>query len=110
MFFGYSIVTENLYFPRRLTKNNVHVFQPGETVPGIGEVETNHCGLPWPCGANYDQLFGVIFVNGIGRDAISGEILTEKEMEIRKDNKKFDYFESGVVHRQHLVVRNKVSF
>jgi hypothetical protein len=82
--------------PRRKTKGNIHVFQPGEVIPGIGKIETNHCGLPWPSGIDF-TLYGAVMVNSFPRDAISGKLLTEEEQEIRKDNDKFDYFESGIV-------------
>lgn len=38
------------YYPRRELKVGIHfVYQPGDFVPGVGVVDTNHCGLPCPC-------------------------------------------------------------
>lgn len=67
----------------------------GDIVPGIGRVEFNHCGLPWPSGIDF-TLFGVVQVrdkdgNNHWCDAISGKELTEKELEERKNNEAYDY-------------------
>jgi hypothetical protein len=131
-------------YSRRKTKNNIHVYQPGDIIEGFGVVDTNHCGMPWiPCvyydwkNKNcleyeqllikdillediftkeqlikmeekgiiwkcYGELCGVITVftlNGqVSCDAITGKILSREELEERKNNQLFNYFESGIAY------------
>ena len=84
------------------------MFKEGDFVPDLtselgpdgcttNQVEPNHCGLPWLCGMS-GEYCGVIQISGIltdGRsimcDAISGKILTEKEINNRLNNYDFDY-------------------
>jgi hypothetical protein len=70
--------------------NNPYV--PGDFVPELGRVDTNHCGLPWVCGM--EGLFHgcICIVNKKGLyDALDGKLLSNEEVEERKDNIKFDY-------------------
>lgn len=66
----------------------------GNIIPGIGRVENNNCGFPWPMGINW-LLFGVVQV-GDGNnchwcDAITGEELSDDELKNRKNNLNYDY-------------------
>jgi hypothetical protein len=73
-------------------------FSPGSYVPGVGLVDTNHCGLPWPAymsqsGPPYDAgcFYGVVLVAGIACDAATGGRLTPEQLNERKNNLAFDY-------------------
>jgi hypothetical protein len=73
------------------------MYNEGDYIPGRGTVTTNHCGLPWLCGL-HGEYCGVVQVSGqlangdaILCDAISGELLTTEEINLRLNNYDFDY-------------------
>lgn len=95
-------------YSRRIPKEGIEkVYQPGEIVKGVGVVETNHFGLPWPTFMNPNtniggELCGVITVRVhstgklISLDAVTLKILTPEQLEERKNNRDFNYFKSGI--------------
>jgi hypothetical protein len=94
-----------------------NVLEPGDKVPGIGTVDTNHCGLPWPVTADGNYFAGVVSViiqenhdkfqcSCCGRhdsvvlcDAISGKPLTTEQQQERINNLDFDYNRRGQDNR-----------
>lgn len=73
------------------------MYKEGDIIPGIGQVEVNHCGMPWLCGLS-GEYCGVVQVTGhqlngdaILCDAISGKLLTNEEINFRLNNYEFDY-------------------
>ena len=67
------------------------MYSRGDVILGVGIVEGNHCGLPWPVDINGDSFFGVVQVGNIFCDAKSGKILSEKSFRNRKGNVKYNY-------------------
>lgn len=53
-------------------------YKPGDIIPNIGEVDTNHCGLPWPVNLQGDEFIGVVKIKNaeIWCDAETGEPIT----------------------------------
>ena len=78
------------------------MYEPGDYIPWVGEVESNHCGLPWPAYMEDDRgglIYGTVNVrvlHGDDRgkvvlcDALSGERLEGAARE-RWDNEDYDY-------------------
>ena len=68
------------------------MYKVGDIVPGVGRIETNHCGLPWVASSAPGSLYmGVLRVNDTYIDAKSGKQLNLNQMAKRLDNKRFDY-------------------
>lgn len=79
------------------------MFEPGDRVPGIGVVDSNHNGLPWPIvtdsNGKVSYLYGVVSVIADSRvyekiiscDAMTGNKLSLKDVKLRIGNKSFDY-------------------
>lgn len=67
------------------------MFEEGDIINGKWQVQSNHCGLPWPVDVDGNQYCGCICVNGSNklRDAISGSEV--EDVEERKNNPKFNY-------------------
>lgn len=68
------------------------MYKEGDMVPGLGIVDTNHCGLPWLQtidGGAYGVLH--IYNTEINIDAMTGEVLTDDEISKRINNSEFDY-------------------
>ena len=97
----------------------------GDKIPGLGTVDTNHCGLPWVttdkgqlCGVvqvtlfdpmnfdykkhGYENIRGYVFA-----DAISGEVLTPKETNARLENIRYDY-EHKNSEAWRILYRNRI--
>ena len=53
-------------------------YKPGDIIPNIGEVDTNHCGLPWPVNLYGDEFIGIVKIKDseIYCDAGTGEPIT----------------------------------
>jgi len=71
------------------------MYKEGDQIPGLGIVEWNHCGLPWP-GHQKGILCGVVQVRkkdltSVWLDALCGKELNETELELRLNNLNFDY-------------------
>ena len=72
------------------------LYLPGDTIPGVGMVDTNHCGLPWPATME-GSTYGTVTVHSgiLGKtvtcDALTGAVLTLEETKSRIGNKTFDY-------------------
>ena len=72
---------------------NTKLFLPGDIIPGLGMVDTNHFGLPWPVTIDGDCFLGTVTTT-IGYeicDALTGEVLTKKQVEERMGNFDYDY-------------------
>ena len=67
------------------------MYARNDLIQGIGIVENNHCGLPWPVTANGDKICGTVQVGQELYDAITGQWLSAVELERRKNNYNFDY-------------------
>jgi len=75
------------------------MYEPGDYVPGVGLVQANHVGLPWPVGLTGGTYFGVVcvardramFAGIVNCDAKSGEVLSDEQLKERLNNKAFDY-------------------
>jgi hypothetical protein len=67
-------------------------YVPGDFIPDLGIVNTNHCGLPWACGDEnvYCGCITIVNKNGVF-DALDGRLLSFNEVEARKGNLSFDY-------------------
>ena len=67
-------------------------YVPGDIIPGVGKVDTNHMGLPWPA-TDTGLAFGCVsLINKPGLyDALDGRELSEGEIEGRTGTKRFDY-------------------
>jgi len=72
------------------------LYLPGDTIQGVGMVDTNHFGLPWPA-TDYGSIYGTVTVHSsfLGKtvqcDALTGTVLTDEETKTRIGNKIFDY-------------------
>lgn len=70
------------------------MYQEGDFLLGLGEIDTNHCGLPWVAHAK-GELCGVLQIKDLSPsvfiDAQSCEVLSSKETETRLNNYNFDY-------------------
>lgn len=78
-------------------KVETKLYVPGKEVPGLGQVDNNHCGMPYLAGLN-GLYYGVSQVighdeegNPIFVDMNSGNRLDEDEVCNRLNNYKFDY-------------------
>lgn len=70
------------------------MYQEKDFIPDLGEVDSNHCGLPWVAHPK-GELCGVLQIKGFSPsvfiDALSGKVLPRAEMENRLNNYNFDY-------------------
>ncbi len=76
------------------------MYEPGDIIPSVGEVDSNHCGLPWPVGMTTNETegmkvftyYGVVSVitnNYHGAEICygpDGRYLTPEEIEYRIQN------------------------
>jgi len=68
------------------------MYRPGDYIPGLGNVETNHCGLPWVASSKPGSLYMGVLKSGQNYiDAKSGKQLNLVQMMKRLDNSRFDY-------------------
>jgi len=65
-------------------------YNVGDVVPGIGKIETNHCGLPWVASIK-GELCGVLQIGRVFIDAMTGKPLTRRQMSLRLNNPKYNY-------------------
>lgn len=74
------------------------MYEPGDVIEGVGEVQSNHCGAPWPVDISGNYAYGTVAVrtdqgNIVMCDAITGEALLDIErlMATRRGNTAYDY-------------------
>ena len=63
----------------------------GDKIPGVGIVDANHCGMPWPVAMDGGVFYGVVQVGQTFCDARSGKVLTPEEFESRRNKILYDY-------------------
>ncbi len=69
----------------------------GDLIPGVGIVDVNHCGMPWPVALDGSVFYGCVQVGNLREgyprmcDARSGKILTPEEFEGRRNKILYDY-------------------
>lgn len=97
-------------FDKRIKPRSKEMFIEGDIVPGLGKIDSNHCGLPWatglkgmyngvlcvrlfkpyrekPClSCGNKEWIDIVFI-----DAVSGKELSKEEMKGRLNNPKFHY-------------------
>ncbi len=58
---------------------SIYRYNPGDIIPGVGLVETNHCGLPYPVDGDGNCFPGACYVGGAFYDANTGDHIDDMQ-------------------------------